>query len=184
MYDIYRVVCWENQNQIFADIYPAGESRPENSLTHDYILMMRKKITPTAQPIESGIILTDLGNGDILLKYGKVQDYHMQIYQDNIRKKTDPIITNTFQKMKQNGKNQTFEVALADMRILYDLQMPKDDKTLQVYSIHQEFIIRENARLEKIQKLKQIKTDYYANDKYASHPHLKLALRQTMYRGG
>ena len=184
MYDIYRVVCWENQNQIFADIYPAGESRPENSLTHDSIFMMRKKITPEAQRIESGILLMDLGNGNIILKYEKVYNRRMQIYQNNIRKKTDPIITHTFNKMKQTGKNRTFEISFTNMCMLYDLQAPKDNKSVCTYSTYQEVTNLEKIRLEKAHKLKQIKIDYYARDKYASNPHLKLALKQAMYRGG
>ena len=184
MYDLYRVVCWENNEQIFADIYPAGESRPENSLTHDSIFMMRRKITPEAQRIESGIILTDLGNGNILLKYEKVYNRRMQIYQDNIRKKTDPIIINTFNKMKQIGKNRTFDISIADMCMLYDLHALEHNKKIVIYSARQEDMRQEMIRWEKTQKLKQIKMNYYANDKYARRPHLKLALRQAMYRGG
>lgn len=184
MYDLYRVVCWENQNLIFADIYPAGESRPENSLTHDSIFMMRKQITPNAQRVESGIILTDLGNGNILLKYEKVYNKRMLIYQNNIRKKIDPIITDTFNKMKQNGRNRTFDISFPNMCMLYDMQKPKENNRISTYSTQQEAINQEQIRLEKAQKLKQIKINYYANEKYASKPHLKLALRQAMYRGG
>ncbi len=184
MYDLYRVVCWEKNNQIFADIYPAGESKPENSLTHDSIFMMRKKITPEAQRLESGILLTDLGNGNIVLKYERVYNRRMQIYQNSIRKKTDPIITDTFTRMKNNGKTRTFDICFSTMCMLYDIQTYSPKHQDNIYSARQEAIIQEKQRQEKAQRLKQIKIDYYANMPWANKPHLKLALKQAMYRGG
>ena len=85
MKDLYRVVCSENQqlypNKTFIDIYPAGISRPENNVTHDCILSMRRIINPEVYPIVSGIILTDLGHGNIHLKYEKVYNKRLAQYQ-------------------------------------------------------------------------------------------------------
>ena len=181
MYDLYRVVCWENNNQIFADIFLAGESRPENSLTHDTIFMMRKKITPQAKLVETGIILTDLGNSNISLRYEKVYNKRLKMHQDNIRKKTDKIIVNTFQNMQERKKVRTFDISLVSMNVLFDIHHnPKDE----IYSARQYKLIQEEQRINKLQRLKRIKLKYYANTSYADKPHLILALKQAMYRGG
>ncbi len=182
MFDLYRVVCWEENNQIFADIYPAGESRPENSITHDTIFMMRQKITPNAKRVETGILLTDLSNGSIELKYEKVYNKRMKMYQDSIRKKIDPIIVSTFKEMKRLGKNRTFEISLANMSVLFDIRDKQGEYAYR--SARQDELIREKLRIDKANELKKIKIEYYANAKYATNPHIVLAYRQAMYRGG
>ena len=86
--------------------------------------------------METGILLVDLGNGNISLKYEKVYNRRMKMYQDSIRKQTDPIIADTFIKMKQIGKNKTFDICLTNMSMLYDIQ---DDEVVDVVADRKEY---------------------------------------------
>ena len=116
----YRVVCCENQNKkLFVDIYPADFSN--NAPTHDVLIQMRRMITPDANPIISGIILTDLGNNNISLKYEPVYNYRLRQYQESIRAKVDSQIYKTFQQMKSQGARSTIEINSANWGIIFDL---------------------------------------------------------------
>ncbi len=184
MSDKYRVICSENQQlypqKIFVDIYPAGNLRPENSLTHDGLLQMRRLINPNVEKLESGIILTDFGHGNIILQYEKTYNRRMQQYQDFLRQRLDPLIIQTFLSMKQHGKDRTIEVSLSNMAVMYDLHKLSEDHHL---SAREEALIKQNEQIKKTAEKRRQLIHHHAQNKYASNPHLLLAWRQAKHNG-
>lgn len=184
MPDKYRVICSENQNlypeKIFVDIYPAGSMRPENCLTHDGLLQMRRLINPNVQKLESGIILTDFGHGNILLQYEKMPNRRMQQYQDHLRQKLDPLILDTFRKMKNHNKDRTLEVSMANMAVMYDLHSSSENEQL---SAREDLLIRQNSYQKHLAEKRRELIERKAKEKYASAPQLLLAWQQAKYRG-
>ncbi len=184
MFEQYRVICYKNSNhcpeKIFVDIYPAGLSRHENELTHDCLLQMRRIADPGAERVESGIILTDFGNGNIRLKYEPAANYRIRQYQEYIRPKIDPEIIKTFQDMKRRGKNRTLEVSFKDMAVLFDLHASAEDSPV---SARQDALIKENTRRKQLAEKKKELARRLARAPYASRPELLLAWKQAKYRG-
>lgn len=184
MPDKYRVICSENQKlfpgQTFVDIYPAGSMRPENCLTHDGLLQMRRLINPDVQKLESGIILTDFGHGNILLQYEKMPNRRMQQYQDHLRQKLDPLILNTFRKMKNRNKDRTLEVSIANMAVMYDLHASPENEQ---HSAREDLLIRQNAYQKRLAEKRRELIERKAKEKYASAPQILLAWKQSQYRG-
>lgn len=157
MIDTYRVVCSENERlypgEIFVDIYPAGNSRPENCLTHDGLLAMRQISNPGVSNIEPGILLFDNGQENPTLKYEKVTSYSRKRYQEFVHQKIDKKIYQTFRKMKSAGKNRTLEVSFASMAVMYDLNAEKDDKSPK--SAREYALIEENQRQKTLAEKRQ-----------------------------
>lgn len=185
MPDKYRVICTESQNLYpgitFIDIYPAGSLRPENSLTHDCLLQMRRLVNPDVDKLESGIILTDFGNGNIHLQYEKMPNRRMQEYQNSLRQRLDGQIINTFKQMRSKGFDRTLDISFRDMAARFDLYAPENETPV---SARQDALIKENARQKKlIEKHKEI-VRRSAASKYAAHPEILLAWYQAKYRGG
>lgn len=184
MQDKYRVICCENQRlypgKTFIDIYPADSSRPESSLTHDCLLQMRRLINPKVDKLESGIILTDLGNGNIHLQYEKVYNYRMRQYQEHLRQRLDKEIVKTFMTMKQQNKDRTLEVSFSDMSVLFDLHT-KD--THQPISAQEDALIKETARRKHLIEKHKERVRRSAGSRYAANPHILLAWTQAKYRG-
>lgn len=131
MADKYRVICTENQRlypgKTFIDIYPAGSLRPENSLTHDCLLQMRRLATPEVDKLESGIILTDFGNGSIHLQYETMPNRRMKEYQNLLRQRLDKQIIDTFKQMRAKGFDRTLEISFTEMAARFDLYASEDD---------------------------------------------------------
>ncbi len=184
MKNIYRVVCSENQRlypgKTFIDIYPAGSMRPENSLTHDCLLQMRRMASPGVDKIESGILLTELDNGEISLQYEKRTNYRLRRYQEHLRQRLDPKIIATFKEMKSQNKDRTLEVSLVHMAIMFDLFNTEKDKPL---SAREDALIRENMRQKRQAAKRRELIARQAAGKYAAHPEIMLAWKQALYRG-
>lgn len=173
----YRVVCCENKNKkLFVDIYPADFSN--NAPTHDILIKMRRMITPDANPIISGIILTDLGNKNISLKYEPVYSYRLRQYQEFIRTKVDSQIYKTFQQMKNQGARSTIEINSANWGIIFDMHASSSPQ-----SAREKLLIDEKLNYKKYQENRQHLIESKANSPYASKPHILLALKQAKYRG-
>lgn len=194
MTDIYRVVCSENTKlypgEIFIDIYPAGDWRPENSLAHNGILKMRQIIKPEVYNIEPGILLFDNGDENPILKYEKVTSYSRKRYQEYVHQKVDNKIYERFREMKAAGKNRTIEVSFANWAVLYDLNAAKDDnspKSAREYSLIEEN--QHQKRLaQKRQELiehKRLELSRYIERKGAGYtPEQMMAWKQARNMGG
>lgn len=184
MPDKYRVICTENQRRYpgktFIDIYPAGCMRPENSLTHDCLLQMRRLATPEVDKIESGIILTDFGNGNIHLQYEAMPNRRMREYQQYLRQRLDGQIIDTFKEMKAKGVNRTLEISFCDMATRFDLYAPNDETPI---SAREDALIKENAHQKRLIEKRKEAVRRAASSKYAAHPEILLAWRQAKYRG-
>lgn len=184
MPDKYRVLCSENQfrypGKTFVDIYPAGFLRPENSLTHDGLLQMRRLVNPDVEILETGIILTDFGSGNIMLQYEKMPNRRMQQYQTSLRQRLDPLIIKTFREMKQHGQNRTLEVSMASMAVMYDLHSFSEE---QPRSAREDALIRQNAYQKRLYEKRRLQIERQAQKENAPSPQVLLAWRQALYRG-
>ncbi len=154
--------------------------RPENCLTHDGLLQMRRLINPNVQKLESGIILTNFGHSNILLQYEKMPNRRMQQYQDHLRQKLDPLIIDTFRKMKNHNKDRTFEVSMANMAVMYELHSSSENEQL---SAREDLLIRQNSYQKHLAEKRRELIERKAKEKYASAPQLLLAWKQAKYRG-
>lgn len=183
MFEKYRVICTENQklypDKLFIDIYPAGIGSAANSLTHECLLQMRRMINPEVEVVETGILLTDLGNGNLQLQYEKMPNRRMQQYQDNLRKQLDKKITDAYKDMRLQNKDRTMEVSLSNMVVLFDLNAGDDTPV----SAREDALIKENARQKYIVEKRKHLLQRKASNKYASKPHTLLAWKQAMIRG-
>ncbi len=184
MPDKYRVICTENQRaypgKTFIDIYPAGVMRPENSLTHDCLLQMRRLINPEVEKLESGIILTDFGDGNIHLQYEGTTNKRMREYQKYLRQKLDGQIIDTFKKMRTRGLDRTLEISFTEMAARFDLYAPEEETQI---SAREDALIKENARQKKLIEKHKEAVLRSSRSKYASHPEIILAWQQAKYRG-
>ena len=180
----YRVICTENPRfypkKTFIDIYPADISRPENCITHDVLLQMRRLANPEVDHIINGIILTDCGAGNIHLQYETVTNRRLRQYQENIRQRLDPAIIKTFHEMRHAGKDRTLEVSFGNMAVLFDLHAPSLDAPV---SARQNALIEENKRIRYIAAKRQELIARRSKEPYANKPHLLLAWKQAQYRG-
>lgn len=184
MADKYRVICTENQRlypgKTFIDIYPAGSLRPENSLTHDCLLQMRRLATPEVDKLESGIILTDFGNGSIHLQYETMPNRRMKEYQNLLRQRLDKQIIDTFKQMRAKGFDRTLEISFTEMAARFDLYASEDDTPV---SARQDALIKENARQKRLAEKHKEAVRRAAASRYAASPEILLAWRQAKYRG-
>lgn len=185
MADKYRVICTENQrlypDKTFIDIYPAGSLRPENSLTHDCLLQMRRLINPEVNKLESGIILTDFGNGNIHLQYEAMPTRRLREYQNSLRQTLDGKIIDTFRKMRAKGFDRTLEISFTEMAARFDLYAADDETPV---SAREDALIKENARQKRLIEKRKELIRRKAASKYAAHPEILLAWRQAKRRGG
>lgn len=185
MPDKYRVICTENQRaypgKTFIDIYPAGCLRPENSLTHDCLLQMRRLTNPDVEPLESGIILTDFGNGNIHLQYERMPNRRMQEYQNHLRQRLDGQIIKTFKQMQAQGVNRTLEISFSEMAVRFDLYAHNDETPI---SAREDALIKENAYQKRLIEKRKEAARRAAASRYAAHPEILLAWRQAKHRGG
>lgn len=185
MPDKYRVICCENQRaypgKTFIDIYPAGSLRPENSLTHDCLLQMRRLSNPEVDKLESGIILTDFGNGNIHLQYEAMPNRRMREYQNQLRQRLDKQIIDTFKQMRSKGFDRTLEISFTEMATRFDLYAMEDETPI---SARQDALIKENARQKRLIEKHKDAVRRAAASKYAAHPEILLAWRQAKHHGG
>lgn len=193
MIDTYRVVCSENDRlypgEIFVDIYPAGNSRPENCLTHNGLLAMRRISNPGVSNIEPGILLFDNGQEQPSLKYEKATSYSRRRYQESVHQKIDKKIYETFQKMKAARKNRTLEVSFASMAVLYDLNAAQDNdspKSAREYSLIEEnkYQKRLAQKRQELIEYKRLELAKYIERKGSSYtPEQMIAWKQARNHG-
>ncbi|MBE6454137.1 MAG: hypothetical protein E7017_04555 [Alphaproteobacteria bacterium] len=181
MKDLYRVVCSENQqlypNKTFIDIYPAGISRPENNVTHDCILSMRRIINPEVYPIVSGIILTDLGHGNIHLKYEKVYNKRLAQYQEHLRTYMDAKIIKTFIEMKQQNQNKTIDINMTNLAIYYDINATNKSTPI---SAKEQLLIQKKEEYQNMIQRKKQRINQNSKQPFAHAPHILLAWKQAL----
>lgn len=177
----YKVICCENEQkypgQLFIDIAPA------HLLTHEKIFFARQAICPrlTADDeMTGGIILMDLGKGDVKLCYETVCNYSLKRYQDHLRKRLDPLIRKLYKNMKKQGFEQTVSCSAMGAKELFSLSMC--EKRLPV-SAKEEKFMADVERAQKREKLLEIKREYYAQRQCAQTPHLLLAWKQALRDG-
>lgn len=104
----------------------------------------------------------------------------MQQYQDHLRQKLDPLIIETFQKMKNHNKDRTLEVSMANMAVMYDLHSSSENEQL---SEREDLLIRQNSYQKHLAEKRRELIERKAKEKYASTPQLLLAWKQAKYRG-
>lgn len=170
MHDIYRVICCENKEKypgrLFIDIYPA------EFVTHELLYRMRLKVTPEVHDITGGVYLTDLGNGEVCLKYIKHFNKFLHRQQEEMRRRVDPKIKELFFEMKKRGISQTLRATLNDAYEVFGADM------MYVKSAKEEEMKMSFERLKRRERIMAERNIYYANRKYASKPHLALMLMQ------
>lgn len=171
MYDKFRVICCENRQKypgkLFIDIYPADH------VTHELLYQMRLKITPDVYDITGGVYLDDLGDGQVRLQYIKHYDKRLQRQQDALRVRLDPMIKELFYEMKKRGLTSTVQASLTEAYEVFgfgDIEHPRSAREEELWQ-------RKQRRL-RVEELKKIRVAYYARQKYASAPHLRLIIKQ------
>lgn len=172
MYDKFRVICCENRQKypgkLFIDIYPA------DYVTHELLYQMRLKITPDVYDITGGVYLDDLGDGQVRLQYIKHYDKRLQRQQDALRVRLDPMIKELFSEMKKRGLTSTVRASLNEAYEVFGLR----DINNSPKSARETELLQKQQRRQKAEELKKIRTAYYARQKFASAPHLRLMIRQ------
>ena len=170
MYDKFRVICCENREKypgkLFIDIYPADH------ITHELLYRMRLKLTPDVYDITGGVYLDDLKNGEVRLKYIKHHDKMLQKQQDAMRALIDPQIKKLFYAMKERGVTQTIQASLTEAYEVFNLDMtyPKSAREAELMQARERRQKRENIMKER--------QAYYARQKYAANPHIRLMIKQ------
>ena len=180
----YRVVCShdpERPNIFYVDICRDG------FCSHDILYKMQKKFYRNDKlervfNDSNGIKLRETRDGRISLIYTKHRDIMAQQKQDAMRQKIDPEIIRVFKQMKAQNKLLTISVPLHDSVIVDE--MKKDLGThFTVNSLRTEDLKKQYERQKCVERLKKIRQAYYAKQKYASVPHLRLMIKQMMYSG-
>ena len=169
----YRVVCsWDPDcpKRIYVDICRDG------FCSHDHLFEMQKKFyhNDKLERIfndSKGIMLRQSRDGgDIHLFYVKHKDIMAQQRQKKLRELVDGEIIRVFKQMQEQGKLQTICVQLLDFKV--------DTAKHYAQSAKEEQILELIKKEERLKKLKEIRQAYYAQQKYASCPHVQLMLNQ------
>jgi hypothetical protein len=175
MYEKYRVICgFDKQSNPIVDIAVA------DTLTHDDMRRCRTAISPEVDNVLTGIILTDLGNGEVNLQYEKAYNYRLKQYQDMMIPKFDRPIRDTFKQMREAGKARTFEVNAISHDVMYDFYKAVPGTPV---SAREADLIQKQHKQEQIQKIKEARNAWYASRPHADTPHLVLAMKQAMHDG-
>lgn len=179
----FRVVCSHNLNnpdKFFIDISLDGLA------SHDAIFKMQK-IRYKDENLERvcndgrGIMLREArSDGSIHLMYTQHRDPYAQLAQKRMRAIIDPLIIARFKEMREGEHIQTICEPLFTYN--YELQNVCKSKGY-AESLQEEEALREVKKQERLKKLKQIRQEFYAKQKYADAPHLRLMLKQAECRG-
>ncbi len=173
---LYRVVVSHHPER--PDIYYVDMCR-DGFCSHDLLFQMQKKFyrSPQLERVfndSKGIFLRESRNGDITLLYTKHRDIMAQKRQAELRAKVDGEIIRVFKQMKAEEKLQTISVQVHEF--YYDNERPNIEKPAR--SLYEETARAKLLREEKAERLRKIKQEYYARQKYAAEPHIKLKLNQ------
>lgn len=173
---LYRVVVSFNPEK--PDIFYVDMCR-DGFCSHDLLFEMQKKFyrNPKLERVfndSKGIFLRESREGNIALIYVKHRDVMAQKKQAELRAKVDGEIIRVFKQMKAENKLQTISVQVHEF--YYDNERPNIEKPAQ--SLYEETARSVLNREEKAERLRKIKQEYYARQKYAAEPHIKLKLNQ------
>ena len=179
----YRVVCSCNPKKpenVYIDICRDG------FCSHDLMFEMQKKKyhDDKLERIfndSRGIMLNYWReDGRIQLIYTKHRDKMAQIEQEKKRARIDSEILVVFKKMNENGLGLTISMPVFAYNEVLGKSIKKGDYPKTLY---EEEAFFEKERKERLEQLKKIRLDFYAQKKYASAPHLALYLKQLRQSG-
>lgn len=182
MFTRYRVVCScnpENPEKLYIDICRDG------FCSHDLMFELQKK-KYNDKKLERifndsrGIMLKEGRDGSVALLYTYHRDIMARKAQQEKRAVIDPIILRVFKRMKEEGNSVTFSMP-ACMYSQERGEILKRDGNVQ--SLQDEMALAETLRKERLEKLKEIRHAFYAKQKYAAAPHLRLMLMQAVRSG-
>lgn len=178
----YRVVCSynpEKPGKYYIDICRDG------FCSHDLMFELQKK-KYNDDKLERvfndsrGIMLKEGRDGSVALIYTWHNDKMARLAQQEKRAVIDPLILRVFKQMKEEEACVTFSMpvcAYAEERG----EILKRDGNVQC--LQDEIALQEVLRKERLEKLKAIRHAFYAKQKYAAAPHLRLMLAQAERSG-
>lgn len=180
----YRVVVSHNPqipNVFYVDICRDG------FCSHDILFKMQKKFYHNDKLEQvfndsNGIKLRETRDGQVSLLYTKHKDVMAQLHQQKLRAQIDMEILRVFRKMKEDKKMLTISVPLFDDVVAEGMKQ-EFGRRFEVNSLRAEELKLQYERQQRLEKLKKVRLAYYANQKYASAPHLRLMLQQQKYSG-
>ncbi len=178
----YRVVCSynpEKPERVYIDICRDG------FCSHDLMFELQKKNynDDKLQRIfndSRGIMLQEGRDGSIALLYTRHRDIMAHQAQMKKRAVIDPMIIQTFKKMREEGHCMSFSMPVCAYSAERGEILKRDGN---VQCLQDEIALQETLRKEKLAKLKEIRHEFYARNKYAAAPHLRLMLKQAEYSG-
>ena len=182
MYTRYRVVCSynpEKPEKLYIDICRDG------FCSHDLMFELQKKKYDDNKlervfNDSRGIMLREGRDGSVALLYTYHKDIMARKAQMEKRAVIDPIILRVFKRMKEEGNSVTFSMP-ACMYGLERGEILKRDGNVQ--SLQDEMALEETLKKEQLEKLKEVRHAFYAKQKYAAAPHLRLMLMQAVRSG-
>lgn len=179
----YRVVCSynpEKPEKLYIDICRDG------FCSHDLMFDMQKKKyhDDKLERVfnDSRGIMLNYGreDGTIKLIYTKHRDKMAQLAQEKKRALIDPKILEVFKKMNENGYGLTISMPM----YAYSEELGKKlNKGAYARTPQEEAALLAKENNERLEKLKKIRQDFYAKQKYASAPHLALMIKQLRQSG-
>lgn len=173
----YRIVCShsvKDPERLYIDICRDG------FCSHDLLFKMQQKFYRDDElellfRDSRGIILREGRDGTIHLVYTKHRDKMAQLAQEKLRARVDPLIIKRFKEMRDAGNFQTISVSTHDFWQVVNKPTPQNHP---IQCLEDEKARENELKEKRLQRLKQIRTDFYAHQAYASAPHLLLALKQ------
>lgn len=178
----YRVVCSHNPEhpeKVYVDICRDG------FCSHDYMFEQQKK-KYNDDKLERvfndsrGIMLKEARDGSIGLVYTRHRDARAHEAQQKKREVVDPIILEVFKKMKEENAIVSFSMPAVMYAEERGAILKREGN---VQSLQDEMALAETLRKERLEKLKQVRHEFYAKQKYAAAPHLRLMLMQAERSG-
>lgn len=179
----YRVVCSynpEKPEKLYIDICRDG------FCSHDLMFEMQKKKYHDDKlermfNDSRGIMLAYWWQDEtVKLFYTKHRDKMAQIAQEKKRALVDPKILEVFKKMNEDGWGLTISMPV----YAYSEALGKELKEGALARTPQEeAALFEKEKKERLEKLKKIREEFYAKQKYASAPHLALMIKQLRQSG-
>lgn len=178
----YRVVCSHNPqkpDKFFVDICRDG------FCSHEVLLKMQKKRygddkLESLCSVGRGIMIRESRDGNIRLVYTSHNDIMARLAQAKIREKIDPLILATFADMKKKGRFQTIHESLIECN--NELVTACSQKGY-AESLQEEDALKAAEKAERLARLKEIRRNFYAQQKYAAQPHLYLRQAQAERSG-
>lgn len=182
MFIRYRVVCSQNPEKpekVYIDICRDG------FCSHDLMFQLQKK-KYNDNKLERvfndsrGIMLREGRDGSIALLYTNHKDAMARKAQNEKRAIIDPLIIRVFKQMKEEGACVTFSMP---MNAYGEERGGILKREGNVQCLKDEIALTETLRQERLEKLKQVRHEFYAKQKYANAPHLRLMLAQAERSG-